>query len=186
MATQDADDFSFSDEDLDALEDTALRELEHKAILSTQQQRGGFAYGQSKTAAAARPSFIAAPDPKATSSDYGFEDEEDVINLDDQPVPLPAHSVRTGISNKHQKPNLVQRSQSRPVSTGTGPSKASQQLVPADASRNDEPRQHEQANRTSNQSHNVPFRAALPLDVSTLMARIQEVCEFSVINFTAC
>ncbi|OCK84191.1 hypothetical protein K432DRAFT_289445 [Lepidopterella palustris CBS 459.81] len=104
MADKDEDDeFEFNDHDLDELPDNALRELETNAILSTQRQQAAILnranatnythpfvqirnVGPSNAQAynAARPS--ARPEPP--SSDYGFDDDDEiVIDLDEQSLP---------------------------------------------------------------------------------------------------
>ena len=105
MADQeDENDFSDSGLDLDLLPQSTLRDLEHNAISSTQQQVA--ARRQKQYHQVTRPFKLSAPsnrwpsqvsnrpsvppvtrDPSPPSSDYGF-DEEDVVDLDEPPLAL--------------------------------------------------------------------------------------------------
>ncbi|KAF2760599.1 hypothetical protein EJ05DRAFT_498557 [Pseudovirgaria hyperparasitica] len=73
MAVQDAEEYDFDDDDLDALPENDLVELENTAIRSTQRPTGTFATLGTTAPRATRP----------TIDDYGFE-EENVIDLDQQ------------------------------------------------------------------------------------------------------
>lgn len=88
----DDDDFDFSDDALDQLPANTLQQLEQDALLSTQlpqkkaslplESRNGLS-----TQALVPPVRGQHLAPSPPSSDYGFDDE-DVIDLDEQSVPL--------------------------------------------------------------------------------------------------
>jgi hypothetical protein len=66
----DDEDFDFSDSDLDDLPANTLQHLEANAVRATQQQA-----------------------PAAPESDYGLDEGEEVVNLDDDDGPAHAYSV---------------------------------------------------------------------------------------------
>jgi len=94
MDLDDQDDL-FGDDDLDDLPPASLSHLEHQARLSTQAKAGAVQAGvQGQQHASkhydSRPSGVQPP-KNAPSSDYGFDADEDVIDLDAQPSFVQQH-----------------------------------------------------------------------------------------------
>jgi len=195
----------FSDDDLDQVPDTTLRDLEHNALTSTQRSKAGgqtsrdhYGNGLKKggsnvsAAIAARPAVKSynrpwcppqpqaqprePPAPRAAppasapappSSDYGLDDEEDVIDLDEPSMVIQPASGPHARGTVHPRPSTALPA--RHGSKGTLDREAEAAFAAADA---------ELGAQSGAQWAHAPHlqpRAGDGMDLSALQARVAEL-----------
>jgi hypothetical protein len=162
------DEHNFSDDGFDALEDTALEELEHNAILSTQQARAQTTKRPVRYPVLPQPTRITAPlsrsefQPRANSArpilrdDSTLRDEYDDDSLEwigDDRVPTPVEEVPAFMPQKKPPGETTQREQWRNQRFGRPLAQAQPQPQPVYRPQHSNYQQSRQVNGAYNGYH---------------------------------